>query len=211
VIDPDDRLWKQVSDKPFDEVAMRPKTRALLARALFPKPLPFVRRVVYIATPHGGSYVAAFSLSRLIARFVKLPSDVLAATADLASGTSPLAGLSSTGAGVGAVYGMSPRSRYIKTLGAEPIVPGVHAHSIIAVKGNGAVERGADGVVSYESAHITGVDSEKVVRSAHSCQSRPETIGEVRRILLEHVADTCSRGVGCLKAGETDSPRRQAR
>jgi pimeloyl-ACP methyl ester carboxylesterase len=211
VIDPSDRMWRQVSDQPFDEVDMRPKTRALLARAMFPKPLPFVRRVVYIATPHGGSYVAAMSLSRLVARFVKLPSDVLAATADVASGKSPVLGLSSRGAGLGAVYGMSPRSRFIETLSAEPTVPGVHAHSIIAVKGNGAFESGADGVVSYKSAHVAGVDSEKVVRSPHSCQSLPETIGEVRRILLEHVADTCTRDIACLKTIDTDSPRRQAR
>jgi hypothetical protein len=211
VINPGDRMWKRVSSRPFDEVSMRPKTRELLGRAIFPKPLPFVRRVVYISTPHGGSYVAAFSLSRLVARFVKLPADLLAATADVASGTSPLVGLASGGAGIGAVYGMSPRSRFIESLGAEPLVPGVHAHSIIAVRGKGAFESGADGVVSYKSAHITGVESELVVRSGHSCQSMPETIAEVRRILLEHAADTCTRGVGCPQAAATDSPRRQAR
>jgi hypothetical protein len=211
VIDPGDRMWKTVSSRPFDEVSMRPKTRDVLARALFPKPLPFVRRVVYVSTPHGGSYVAAFSLSRLVARFVKLPTDLLAATADLATGTSPIVGLSSGGAGMGAVYGMSPGSRFIQALGAEPIVPGVHAHSIIAVRGDGAVESGADGVVSYKSAHIAGVDSEKVVRSGHSCQSQPETIAEVRRILLEHATATCTRGVGCPEAVAPDRPRRQAR
>jgi hypothetical protein len=44
-----------------------------------------------------------------------------------------------------------------------------------------------DGVVKYESAHIDGVESELVVRSAHSCQDNPHAIGEVRRILLEHL------------------------
>lgn len=38
------------------------------------------------------------------------------------------------------------------------------------------------GVVAYESAHINGVTSEKVVRSG---AITPETIEEVRRILLE--------------------------
>jgi pimeloyl-ACP methyl ester carboxylesterase len=213
VIDPKDRFWHMVSDKPIDEIRMRPQTRAIIESALFPKPLPFVRRVIFISTPHGGSYVAAFSISRLVSRFVKLPGDLLAATADLATGKSPIVGLTTGGAGVGAVYGMTPGSRLIKALSAEPIVPGVHAHSIIAVRGTGPVEDGADGVVAYKSAHIEGVDSEKVVNSSHSCQSKPETIAEVRRILVEHAEDTCTRErVGCPTAATSPaSPRRQMR
>jgi hypothetical protein len=37
----------------------------------------------------------------------------------------------------------------------------------------------------YKSAHIDGVASEKIVRSGHSTQ-HPETIQEIKRILLEH-------------------------
>jgi hypothetical protein len=49
-----------------------------------------------------------------------------------------------------------------------------------------------DGVVAYESAHIDGVESEKVVRSGHSTQGHPETIEEVRRILREHLSGPSS-------------------
>ena len=41
-------------------------------------------------------------------------------------------------------------------------------------------------MVKYESAHIDGVASEKVVRSSHSVQGNPEAIQEVKRILIEH-------------------------
>jgi hypothetical protein len=93
-----------------------------------------------------------------------------------------------------AVDNMSPSHRFIQNLSALPISPGVHAHSIIAVKGDGPIENGNDGVVEYSSAHIAGVDSEKVVRSEHSTQANPETIGEVRRILLVHAAaSSCVR------------------
>jgi len=44
-------------------------------------------------------------------------------------------------------------------------------------------------VVLYESAHLEGVASEKIVRSSHSTQGEPATIEEVRRILREHVAE----------------------
>ena len=68
-----------------------------------------------------------------------------------------------------------------------PRAPGVAAHSIIAVSGEGPPEDGSDGVVSYRSAHLDGVASEKIVRSGHSVQSNPDAIEEVRRILLDHL------------------------
>ena len=65
---------------------------------------------------------------------------------------------------------------------------GVVSHSIISVDGDGPAEDGDDGVVEYESAHVDFTDFELVVNSGHSCQDNPHTIGEVRRILLEHLA-----------------------
>jgi hypothetical protein len=47
----------------------------------------------------------------------------------------------------------------------------------------------SDGVVRYASAHLEGMASEKNVISAHSgAQDHPESIAEVRRILLEQLA-----------------------
>jgi hypothetical protein len=54
-------------------------------------------------------------------------------------------------------------------------------------QGDGPPEEGGDGVVKYKSAHIDGVESEKIVRSSHSVQGNPETIQEVKRILVEHL------------------------
>ena len=85
-----------------------------------------------------------------------------------------------------ALDNMDASNPFIKTLASLPIAPGVHAHSIIPVKGAGPVEDGNDGVVEYKSAHIDGVESELVVRSGHSTQATPQTIEEVRRILYEH-------------------------
>ena len=82
---------------------------------------------------------------------------------------------------------MSPANQAIKTLATLPPVPGVTTHSIIAIKGSGALAEGGDGVVSYESAHLDEAVSELIVRSGHSVQSHPETIEEIRRILLQHL------------------------
>jgi hypothetical protein len=77
----------------------------------------------------------------------------------------------------------------IRTLATLPVAPEVAAHSIIAVRGDGPVEEGGDGVVSYRSAHLDGVESERIVASGHSVQSHPGAIEEVRRILLLHLDD----------------------
>jgi hypothetical protein len=83
---------------------------------------------------------------------------------------------------------MDPDNSFIQILGSIPISPEVTAHSIIAVKNpKDPGEKWVDGVVSYSSAHIDDVTSELVVHSGHSTQSDPETIEEVRRILLEHL------------------------
>jgi hypothetical protein len=84
---------------------------------------------------------------------------------------------------------MTPGNPFMKVLAELPVAPGVKAHSIIAVNGDGPPEGQSDGVVRYESAHVEGVESELVVRSSHSAQGRPETIAEIRRILLEHARE----------------------
>ena len=85
---------------------------------------------------------------------------------------------------------MNPDNRFIRGLSAIPIADGVVAHSIVGVVGDGPPAEGADGVVKYSSAHIDGVESEKIVRSGHSMPGHPETIQEVKRILQEHAEET---------------------
>jgi hypothetical protein len=98
---------------------------------------------------------------------------------------------------------MTPGSPLITGLAEIPVAPGIPAHSIIAVRGDGPLEDASDGVVRYESAHIEGVESELVVRSGHSVQSNPQTVLEVRRILLLHAEEACrEKGIGCAKPPE---------
>ena len=84
------------------------------------------------------------------------------------------------------VDNMSPGHPFIRVLSDSSVDPRIKAHSIIAVLGDAPFIGKTDGVVAYESAHIEGVESEKVVHSGHSTQGHPETIEEVRRILREH-------------------------
>jgi len=187
-IDSGDVFWRGITDKPFGDVKLKPEDRELLLDVVFVKPLPFVRRVVFLATPHRGSYLAGPQIvQRLAQRLVRLPSDVVRVGADLA--TIGPTGTLATGRVATSIDNMSPGHRFIKALAGIPVSPGVTAHSIISVKGDGPLADASDGVVKYESAHIDGVESELVVHSPHSgMQAAPATIEEMRRILLEHSA-----------------------
>jgi triacylglycerol esterase/lipase EstA (alpha/beta hydrolase family) len=183
-IETGDRLWNAVSRKPLDELVLTDENRELLRRGLFVEPLPEVSRVIFISTPHRGSFVAGRRIiANLTRRLTHLPLQITALSVDVAqnrdAARSPFRPT--------AVDNMSPRHPFILGLQEIPVASSIHAHSIISVKGTGPAEEGNDGVVDYTSAHIDGVESELVVRSPHSCQGNPSTMEEVRRILRLHV------------------------
>jgi pimeloyl-ACP methyl ester carboxylesterase len=185
VIDSGTRLWDASFRRPLDELDVSENTRELLRRTRFVTPFPPVERVIFLATPHRGSYLTLTRVSEWIAGLIKLPFTVMGATADLITRNRD-AMVHPSARPVTSLDQMNPMSGYIQALAAIPIAPGVHAHSIIAVKGDGPAEEGDDGVVKYASAHLEGVESELVVRSDHSVQWAPDAIEEVRRILLLH-------------------------
>jgi hypothetical protein len=172
---------------PPEELDLDVETRDLLTHALLIKPLPFVRRVIFIATPHRGSYQALGILGSFASWMVNLPGRFTKMSVDFLT-------LQRKGIFLGpassrlptSIDNMNPNNRFIVSLSAIPIADGVVANSIVGVDGGGPPAEGGDGVVKYSSAHIEGVESEKIVNSPHSMQGNPETIQEVKRILLKH-------------------------
>jgi hypothetical protein len=184
-VDSGDRFWQNVTDEPFDSVEMAPETRELIREAMFFQHVPTLRRVVFVATPHRGSYHATGWVLNFIRRFINLPGTLVSQFQGLLQGQAfSHLGISQLPT---SVDNMSPGNPFLRALNDLPIDPSITAHSIIAVLGDGPIIGKNDGVVAYESAHIDGVASEKVVRSGHSTQGHPETVEEVRRILREHI------------------------
>jgi len=184
VIDSGMRLWP--FSVPPEELNVSAETRELLTHALIIKPLPFVKRVIFVATPHHGSYQSLGFIGALGSWLVNLPGRLTKLSVDFLT-------LKEQGVFRGSVSGMptsidnmNPNNIFIKNLAAIPIADGVVANSIIAVDSDAPLDEAGDGVVKYMSAHIDGVESEKIVRSSHSVQGNPETILEVKRILHEH-------------------------
>ncbi len=190
VVSSGDDFWHNISDEPLDEKSLDPGALALLEGSTYFEPAPSVERVVFIATPHRGTYILAnFRIGGIISWVIKLPASLL-------KGVVQLARRDPKGEAVGrlkrlrglptSIDNMTPGNPTLRVLEYRPIAPGVSAHSIIAVRGDGPPEEGGDGVVNYSSAHIEDVESELVVRSGHSAQQEPRSIEEVRRILLLH-------------------------
>jgi pimeloyl-ACP methyl ester carboxylesterase len=183
-----DALWNTAFKQPLDSMKVSDDKRRQLQANFFYEPLPFVRRVVFISTPHRGSHLATSFVRNLARRFMTLPTEVV----DFSKTMLQLDEASRLPSSVWrtiptSLDNMSPRSEWLQALADRPVATNVTAHSIIAVKGDAQPPEGGDGVVKYASAHVTYTDSEFIVRSGHSCQDKPAAIEEVRRILLEHL------------------------
>jgi pimeloyl-ACP methyl ester carboxylesterase len=185
-VDSGDRFWNEMSRVPLEELKVEPETRDLLEEALFIEPEPYVGRVVFIATPHRGSFRAGNRVAHWLSGLVKLPSQLGRAGIDLLNNEASLFRVQGLKRLPSSVDNMTPGNTLVKVLSALPVSADIPAHSIIAVKGDGPVESGNDGIVEYSSAHIEEAVSELVVRSHHSVQDHPHAIEEVRRILLLH-------------------------
>lgn len=185
VVKSGDAFWNNVSDVPFAKVGFSKETGELVERAAFFDPLPFVTRVIFISTPHKGSFLAENWLGMLARRLISAPASLSKASLELGE-LREKAALRGTWHLPTAIDNMDWSNPGLRTLYSLPIAPGVHVHSIIPVKTEPFASAN-DGVVRYESAHIEPVESELVVcPCSHSTQATPQTIEEVRRILYEH-------------------------
>lgn len=213
VVNSGSALFDQLSTRPFEEMTLSPETRETFRRALFLTPMPDVRRVIFMATPHRGSFVAGFSIAHWVGRLVTLPLNITQMVGEALIGNQEGLRLDPDQFRIGSVYGMTPGSPFITGLSSLRVVPPVKAHSIIAVDGDGPVATGDDGVVEYSSAHIEEAESELIVRSGHSVQSNPRAVAEVRRILMLHWAEACPDGcsaAGTVSVAAVPPPRRSA-
>jgi pimeloyl-ACP methyl ester carboxylesterase len=188
-VDTGDRVWKIFSTNRLENLKITDEKREELRRFLFLEPLPFVKRVVFIATPHHGSYLAGGFVRRWAQRLVALPGALVSRGNEMLMMTEGSeAGKFFKGRLPTSLDSMSPVNPVLLAMADLPVSPAITAHSIIAVRGDGDYRQGKDGLVSYSSAHVDYAASECIVHHSHTCLDEPATIEEVRRILLEHLA-----------------------
>jgi pimeloyl-ACP methyl ester carboxylesterase len=185
-----DELWRSVSEKPVEEMDLSPAHKEDVRRLFFLKPMACVRRVIFIATPHRGSYRTRGLVRSLTRRLIRIPPSLAGRAKDMMSLAAQLNLPDDVDRRrITSIDGMSTTSPLLKVLAELPVAEQVKAHSIIPVRSRRLINRRSDGVVSYDSAHLEEVESELVVEHNHSCQSTPAAIEEVRRILHLHLKE----------------------
>ncbi|NBP80910.1 alpha/beta fold hydrolase [bacterium] len=78
VVSSGDRFWSAISYKPFAQVKLPGTLQQRMRESFFFEPVPQVRRVVFIATPHGGSSWATRAVGQLASAAVQQPEQIRA-------------------------------------------------------------------------------------------------------------------------------------
>ena len=147
VIDSGMGLWP--FSVPPEQLDVSAETQELLTNALIIKPLPFVKSVIFVATPHRGSYQALGFLGSLASWLVNMPGRFVKFNVELLRLQARGLTLATVGGVPTAVDNMNPGNLFIRNLSAIPIAPGVVAYSIIAVDSDEPLDQAGDGVVKY--------------------------------------------------------------
>jgi pimeloyl-ACP methyl ester carboxylesterase len=182
--------WNSFFKEPFDTIDMDPNTKQFLKNVSFFDHLPYVKRVIFIATPHRGSPMADAWYTRFFSGFVNLPN-ALSDTAEILLLRRDLMAPEAsnyTKKTWNSLTLLSPSSGFIQATQKVPLCANIPYHSIIGTQKS--VTEGAgtsDGIVPYESSHLDFTESELLVPSGHSAHEHPLAITEVKRILYEHL------------------------
>ncbi|MCP5537128.1 MAG: hypothetical protein H7A51_12985 [Akkermansiaceae bacterium] len=149
----------------------------------------FVKRVIFIATPHQGSRRADVYPVRLLTSLVKIPQNLLflkvpetaAALTDFGRS------LFGTEKKENSLSLLRSQSATLKIVTDSPIYHHIKYHSIMGDRGKGNTPNSSDGVVDYQSSHLDGASSELIVPSGHNAYEHPKAIEEITRILHLHL------------------------
>lgn len=190
-VESDDRFWRIISDRPFEELQADEQTREKLANALFFRPNQSVRRVVTLGTPHRGSDFANDYTRWLGRRLIKLPSMMVNTTRRLLRDNPDFFKNTELLTTTTSIDSLAPDSPILPVLLSSRKPPWVKYHNVVGVvsKKNwlGKISEEGDGVVPLNSARVDDVISEIVVEADHvNVHQHPRAILEVRRILLDH-------------------------
>jgi pimeloyl-ACP methyl ester carboxylesterase len=191
VVESGTAIWEAIACRPFDEIRMRPEMRRDVAPAYFFHPLPFVKRVVFIATPHSGSMLASLGVGRAASLTVQQPPEMKAIHDEIVRANPGSFRPDYERSLPTTVDVLEPSSAILQSLHGLRMPCWVTAHSIIGNSHQSPVGEGGDCIVPVSSARLPGVVSEVLVPATHTrVHHHPETIAELERILSQHLRET---------------------
>ena len=178
-------IWNEAFGSRAQELYSQIPDDSRAKRALIFQANPAINRVIFVATPHRGSSLAAGGIGAIAIWLIRLPLNLLYEVPDamvhaLTPGsqqTERQRALIPT-----SIQGLSPNSPLLRALALLPIQ--VPHHSIIGDRGRGDTPNSSDGVVPYWSSHLASAESEKIVPTGHEAMADPRAVAEIQRLLL---------------------------
>ena len=184
-------LWDSIACVPFEQMRLPRQLREQFEANWFFEPLPFVTRVVCLATPHRGSAWASRGAGRLASITVRPPPQ-LKAVHDTVVRLNPgrlrpdyERRLPTT------VDLLEPDSSVLNAI--ERLRPPcwVTTHSVVGDVHVSVTGERDDWVVPVSSARTPGAVSEIAVPACHTkVHHHPLTVAELKRILVQHLQET---------------------
>ena len=187
-----DDYWRLVSQEPLSQIKADAKTQQNLAETFYFQPSPSIHRVVTIATPHRGSTFSNETTQWLLEKLIHFPNMLVPQELFLKNiGAFPDSSLVRIHTSIDS---LSPSEPIFPVMLASPRPPWVRYHNIVGLVPKqwwlSKLAPDGDGVVTFESAHVDDAVSEITVPADHtSVHAHPAAVLEVRRVLLENLAD----------------------
>lgn len=180
-----DELWRLMSNRPLEELRLSEDSRSMARDLFFFEPLPNVRQVIFLATPHDGASPALRGTARFASRFIRRPADTKEFIAE-ADAANPGA-LTDTARNLpSSIEAIAQRGPLLPTIRRLPINPQTSLETIAGIGVLGPRHSKGDLVVPHTSSHLDEADAEFWIRAVHNnIYYKDATIATIRRLLVE--------------------------
>ncbi len=190
-VNSESRMWDAAFLRQVDALKLAPNDREELRRIFFLEAKPYVKRIVFLGTPHRGSEFAHSFVgglgSTVSRRPVAMKSLLIRVTTDNPyCMTDEMKGILTRG-GPTSVQGLSPDHPLIGAFASIPVTANTPFHTIIGSGSGNSNREISDGIVTYSSAHLEGAESEFVLPVRHSKYDNPEVVAIIVGILQLHL------------------------
>ena len=185
----EDKIYNSVSETNLDELNLSADNYKTIKNMLFFNRLPFIKKCIFLSTPHKGSAKANNPFPRFSSSVIKLSDGLLDMFTNFHNSHKKLNAektlkIKTLTTGIDSLL---PENPTLKVLNSVPIPDEVECHSIFGNIKQADTPNGTDSIVSYDSTHLESAVSEKIIHCNHATHRHPDTILEVERILLDYL------------------------
>lgn len=201
VVDSGDTLWRSVAARPLEQIAADAATRQELAEVLFFERNPHVRRVVFIAVPHGGSSWATRPVGRVASSLVRGDATRDAMHARLIADNPDVFAPAVQRRLPTSIDMLEPSNPLLVAIRGLPVSPEVRVHSVIGTGGMFSAVEPSDGVVPAASAYHASAETTTYIPARHERVHREEeAVRKVQAILAQHLAEYAAASAQAKRA-----------